>query len=72
MFGNSKTLKKLTSVNHADKPATNLKYNLCSIHNLKEYLGGSDAIVVGGSNAIVVEQQRPHYLRKYTITYDVA
>ena len=53
-LGDSKTLKKLTSVNLADKPATDLKYNFYSIHNPKEYLGGSDAIVV---------EQGPYNLR---------
>jgi hypothetical protein len=48
-----------------------LKYNFCSIHNSKNYLGGSNAIVIGGRDAIVVEQ-RPCYLMKYSIAYDVA
>jgi len=39
-------LKKLTSVNLVDKPATDLKYNFYSIQNPKDYLGGSDAVVV--------------------------
>jgi hypothetical protein len=29
-----------------DKPATDLKYNFYSIQNPKDYLGGSDAVVV--------------------------
>lgn len=61
--GDSKTLKKLTSVNLADKPASDLKYNFYSIHNPKDYLGGSDAVVV---------ETGPYNLRKYTIAYDVA
>jgi hypothetical protein len=56
-LGDSKTLKKLTSVNLADKPATDLKYNFYSIHNPKEYLGGSDAVVV---------EQGPYNLRCVT------
>jgi hypothetical protein len=48
-----------------------LKENFCSIHNSKKYLGGSNAIVVGGRDAIVIEQ-RPCCLRKYTIAYDAA
>jgi len=43
------------SVNLADTPATDLKYNFYSIDNPKEYLGG-------GSDAIVVEQG-PYNLR---------
>lgn len=52
--GDSKTLQKLTSVNLADKAATDLKYNFYSIDNPKEYLGGSDAVVV---------EQGPYNLR---------
>lgn len=42
----SKTLKKLTSVNLAEKASSDLKYNFYSINNPKEYLGGDDATVV--------------------------
>ncbi|KAL7543080.1 hypothetical protein ACHAXR_012405 [Thalassiosira sp. AJA248-18] len=59
----SKTLKKLTSVNLADKTHTDLKYNFYSIDNPREYLGGNDAVVV---------EQGPYNLRKYSVVYDVA
>ena len=62
-LSDSKTLKKLTSVNLADKPATDLKYNFYSIHNPKEYLGGSDAIVV---------EQGPYNLRCVLQTFSVS
>mmetsp|Transcript_19577 Transcript_19577/g.35437 ORF Transcript_19577/g.35437 Transcript_19577/m.35437 type:complete len:941 (+) Transcript_19577:340-3162(+) len=61
--GESKTLQKLTSVNLADKAATDLKYNFYNIDNPKAYLGGSDAVVV---------EQGPYNLRKYSVAYDVA
>ncbi|KAL9180056.1 hypothetical protein ACHAXT_008026 [Thalassiosira profunda] len=59
----SKTLAKLTSVNLADKAATDVKYSFYSVDNPKEYLGGSDAVVV---------EQGPYNLRKYSVAYDVA
>jgi hypothetical protein len=58
------------SVNPADK-SNRLEVQLLQHSQLENYLGGSNAIVVGGSNAIVVEQ-RPCYLRKYTVAYDAA
>jgi hypothetical protein len=53
-LSDSKTFKKITSVNLADKSATDLKYSFYNIHNPKEYLGGSDAVVV---------EQGPYNLR---------
>ena len=52
--GDSKVLAKLTSANLAGKPATDLKYNFYNIDNPKEYLDGSDAVVV---------EQGPYNLR---------
>ena len=59
----SSTLKKLTSVNLAEKAPTDLKYNFYSLHNPKEYLTGSDAILV---------EQGPYVLRKHSVVYNVA
>ena len=42
----SKTFQKLTSVNLAEKKATDLKYYFYDINNPKEYLEGNDAVVV--------------------------
>jgi hypothetical protein len=53
-LSDSKTFKKITSVNLADKPVTDLKYSFYNIHNPKEYLGGGDAVVV---------EQGPYNLR---------
>ncbi|KAL7554076.1 hypothetical protein ACHAWF_017458 [Thalassiosira exigua] len=61
--GDSKALQKLTSVNLAEKPATDLKYSFYSIDNPKEYLSGDDAIVV---------EQGPYMLRKHSVAYDVS
>lgn len=58
----SPTLKKLTSVNLVEKAPTDLKYNFYSLHNPKEYLGGSDAILV---------EQGPYALRKHSVAYNV-
>eukprot|EP00574_Skeletonema_japonicum_P004359 CAMPEP_0201714314 /NCGR_PEP_ID=MMETSP0593-20130828/849_1 /ASSEMBLY_ACC=CAM_ASM_000672 /TAXON_ID=267983 /ORGANISM="Skeletonema japonicum, Strain CCMP2506" /LENGTH=947 /DNA_ID=CAMNT_0048203583 /DNA_START=104 /DNA_END=2947 /DNA_ORIENTATION=+ len=58
----SPTLKKLTSVNLVEKAPTDLKYNFYSLHNPKEYLGGSDAIMV---------EQGPYALRKHSVAYNV-
>jgi len=58
----SPTLKKLTSVNLAEKAPTDLKYNFYSLHNPKEYLSGSDAILV---------EQGPYALRKHSVAYNV-
>ncbi len=52
--GASKTFQKLTSVNLAEKPSSDLKYYFYDIDNPKEYLGGSDAIMV---------EQGPYKLR---------
>lgn len=59
----SETLQKLTSVNLAEKPATDLKYNFYSINNPKDYLSGDDAIIV---------EQGPYKLRRHSIAYDVS
>lgn len=62
--GGSKTFQKLTSVNLAEKPATDLKYYFYDINNPKEYLGGSDAVVV---------EQGPYKLRcvKCKVTFSL-
>lgn len=59
----SSTLKKLTSVNLAEKAPTDLKYNFYSLHNPKEYLDGNDAILV---------EKGPYALRKHSVAYDVS
>ncbi len=58
-----KEIPHIGEVTGANKPATNLKYNFYSFHNPKEYLGGSNAIVV---------EQGPYNLRKYSVAYNVA
>ena len=58
----SPTLKEFTSVNLAEKAPTDLKYNFYSLHNPKEYLSGSDAILV---------EQGPYALRKHSVAYNV-